>query len=186
MESEASPEELNDTLWSIGWQFGLMCFFAILFATTAIYISGSFYGKGTRLINKNWNNIYNAKLQQAEKAGANQLDINQGETDVYHLIFSSGTALSITPNRRYHITLFYVGETFLAIYDGVCIDMVNRELISRGSSTNNLHYSDINTVDYSPPYFMVQTSSGNKLSYKSSDSDEEPALIAIRKQLRSV
>ena len=198
MESEAIPEELNDTLWSIGWQFGLMCFFAILFATTAIYISGSFYGaavslvaiypwhKGTRLINKNWNNIYNAKLQQAEKAGANQLNINQGETDVYHLIFSSGTALSIAPNRRYHITLFYVGETFLAIYDGVCIDMVNRELISRGSSTNKLHYSDINTVDYSPPYFMVQTSSGNKLSYKSSDSDEAPALIAIRKQLRSV
>lgn len=198
MESEAIPEELNDTLWSIGWQFGLVCFFAILFATTAIYISGSFFGaavslvviypwhKGTRLINKNWNNFYNAKLQQAEKAGARQLDINQGETDVYHLIFSSGTAFSIASNRRYYITLFYVGETFLAIYDGVCIDMVNRELVIRESSTNKLLYSDIKTVDYSPPNFMVQTSSGNKMSYKSSDSDEEPALIAIRKHLHSV
>ncbi len=193
--SNSTSEELNDTLWSIGWQFGLMCFFAILFAITAIYISGSYYSaavsfiaiypwlKGTRLINKNWKNVYDDKLRQAEKTGANQCNINPGEADIYQLIVCSGRAIKIIPNCRYHITFLYVGETFLAIYDGVTIDMVNREFISRGSSTKKLHYTEIKTVDYSRPNFMVHTNSGDKLSYKAGTDNEEPALEAIRKKL---
>jgi hypothetical protein len=190
-------EEMNDTLWSFGWQFSLMCFLAIIFSGAVIYVAGSYWGaavslvviipwhKGTRLINKNWKNVLNAKLQQAEKAGINQLNINPDEVDIYHLISCSGKAVNIVPNRRYHMAILYVGETFLAMYDGARIDMVNRVFI-KGSSAEKLYYRDISSVDNLSPYLMIRTSSGNKLSYKFGDADEESVLKAIRKKLHSV
>lgn len=196
-QAEEIPEELNDTLWSIGWQFGLMCFFSILFATTAIYISSSFYGvavslvaiypwlKGTQLINKNWNHVYNIRLRQAEIIGAKKLKINPSEADIYHLTYSSGKAINIVPNRRYRLTLLYVGEKSLAIFDDAYIDMVNRELIGRESRTKELRYRDIKSIDYSKPYLMIRTTSGEQLSFQSSDSEEEPAIETIRKKLFS-
>lgn len=196
-QAEAIPEELNDTLWSIGWQFGLTCFFSILFATTAIYISGSFYGaaaslmaiypwlKGTRLINKNWNHVYNIRLRQAENIGAKALKIDPGEADIFHLTYGSGKAINVVPNRRYRLTLLYVGEKSLAIFDDARIDMVNRELVSRESRTRELRYQDIKSINYSKPYCMIQTASGEQLSFQSRDSEEEPAIEAIRKKLFS-
>lgn len=192
--AESPSAEINDTLWSFGWQFGVTCFLALVFAGTAIYASDSFFGvaaifvtvipwhRGTRLINRNWSAVLNDMLKQAETVGAKQLKINQDEAKIYHLLYRSGSAVGIVPNRRYRITILYVGEKFLAIYDDARIDMVNRAFI-RGSSTKELLYRDINSVDYSRPYFMIQTTSGDKLSFKSSDSDEESALKEIRKKL---
>jgi len=194
--SKAPSEEINDTLWSIGWQLGVMGFLAFVFAGTGIYAVDSFYGaafslvaiipwhRGTRHINKNWKDVFDAKIKQAEKAGVDQLNLNQDEVEMHHFISCSGTAAGVVPNRRYRISVLYVGETFFAIYDDAGIDMVNRELI-RGSGTKELYYRDINSVDYLPPYFMVQTNSGDNLSYKFSDTDAEIAVKIIRKKLGS-
>lgn len=189
-------EEINDTLWSLGWQFGMACFLAIVFAGTAIYASGSYFGaaaaliamipwyKGTRYINKNWDAVYDAILRQAENAGADKLEINRDEADIFHLMNYSGRAIGISRNRRYGLSVIYVGENQLAIYDSARIDMVNREFIP-GSSTTKLDYQQMKSVDFSPPYLIIQTIDEDKLSYKSTDADPEPALNLIREKIQS-
>jgi hypothetical protein len=190
-------EEINDTLWSLGWQFGVTCFLAIVFAGTSIYALDSFFGmaaslviiipwyRGTRLININWNDVFAATLKKVQEAGAKQLNLNSDETDIFQLMYSSGSAFGIIPKRRYHMSLIYLGENSLSIYDNAGIDMVNREFI-RGSNTKVLDYLNISSVDFLSPYLMIQTSSGDKLSYRSSDTYAVPALKAIQNKLHSV
>jgi hypothetical protein len=145
----------------------------------ALWIAGVIH------VNRTYAELVAPAVEAARSWGAQQLNVTNGAA--FALISHSGEALFIKPPQRLIFNMLFVTDAFVGIAEGFTFDFAARRcLVGRGAK--ELYYQHINTVEFRPPHFSLQTSSGEVLQYESTSTLGQPegAVTAVRNRLRAL
>lgn len=191
-----ATKAITSALWWLGWRakvawaggllvtglFGAWLNSFILGAVPGLIIVTAWFC-GTRLINQTWKPLFDSGFKTINAASARKLGLSSGSVESYSLVYNRGSALLVTPARRYAITPLFIGGKFLGVVEGSAYDLVSR-VAHLGSATKEMYYQHISSIDYKAPYFQVRTSAGETISFESSQADAGSAVDAVRRRLR--
>lgn len=188
-------------LWWLGWRpraaLVLGTCFGVAFALVFSSVYGALFGGcllialwvwGTQIINQNWSKLVEEAESTCLAAGAQKLGLKASEGARYLLRGESlERSALVSASPEYKLAALYVTESFIGIYAGnVYETRVRRPKF--GSSTKELYFRHIASVEYNGAQFQLRTASGELLAYDAADSPEvgEAALNAVRQKLRVV
>lgn len=193
--------EINKFLWWGGWrpiQVGIITVVGSFFAAGfADGLFGAFQGhflvitliagpiwwyKGVRHINDNYQAVLSEYNDYTEEVGEEFLDLTGENPKSYFLTDSNGVAPLVKPAKRFYTTTLIVGDSSVAINEGIGLNMVSRRA-SLDDDTQELYYDQISSVSYSRPNLEIATSDGGTLQFKSTRSPDD-ALNDLQNRLR--
>lgn len=139
--------------------------------------------RGTRLINAAWPERLAEAQHAAMEAGARKLGIDLNDDCCFPLVYEAGGGLLINAPSDFGMSFLYVSDAFVAVFPGTTFNLVNLQT-ELGTTTREIYFRHVVSVEYKPPQFMIRTTSGEPLRYESSAESGEAAVNAVRRRLR--
>lgn len=138
---------------------------------------------GVHFTNSNYQELLDAFLDDAAKE-ATELFAGAGEdTETYHIEHSYGSVNLVQPDRVYEPITLIVSETSVLVYDDTRLDFdVLRA--NYGSSTREVFYDSVTSVNYDSPYFEIRLQDGDTAKYRSSRKPDD-ILYELQQRLRA-
>lgn len=183
-------------LWLTGWSLGYTWVGTVVVAAVVGYLIdsavllgtlGFFAGPvvwffGVRYINDNYRDVLNGYLRDVEGKGREILGLTGENVESYTLHFEGESPLMVSAAKQYQPTSLIVTDSSVAVYDDTELDMVQLNA-DVGTSTREMYFDQISTVNYSEPYLELKTSDGDTLQYHSSRKPND-AMHDIQERLR--
>jgi hypothetical protein len=154
-----------------------------LLVSLGIIGGGIWWLVGTVYVNNNYSAVMEEYGRLTERTARKFLDAAAGDTETYVLTYGNGGSILVEPAEDYFSTVLVVGDSSVAIHQGVGIDMEGREPYLK-DSTKEIYYDQIASVSYDRPKLQITTSDGGVLEYQSSREPDD-ALNDITNRVRA-
>lgn len=113
-----------------------------------------------------YDELYREYADRLEAKGRELLGPEDGwdRDRFYNLTYGLGTVPLLQPNKQYYVTNLYIGDHAIGVHADSEIDMVARD-VDVSTSTRELFYDQVASVDYTDPYLEVKMSDGERFRF---------------------
>jgi hypothetical protein len=113
-----------------------------------------------------YDELYREYADRIEGKGKQMLgpDEHWDRARFYNLTYGIESVPLLKPNKEYYVTNLYIGDHAIGVHADSRIDMVQRD-VEVSTSTRELFYDQVASVDYTDPYLEVKMSDGEKFRF---------------------
>lgn len=117
-------------------------------------------------VTSTYDQLYREWTDRIERKGKQLLgpDEQWDRDRFYNLTYGIDSVPLLRPNKEYFVTNLYIGDHAIGVHADSEIDMVQRD-VEVSTSTRELFYDQVASVDYTNPYLEVKMSDGEKFRF---------------------
>jgi hypothetical protein len=193
----------TNRLWWAGWRFktclllgSILSAFTLGLTFSALvgavgFFFGMFLGTGfgiliwytgMKQINREGPKVLDRFVEVRPEIGRRRLNFSGENPTGYHFLKGYGSAPAIDVAKTYRATVMLVGNSSVAIHEGVDLDMSGRGSKVR-DGTRELFYDQIASVSYQNEELVIRTSDGDSLTYPTTQEPTD-ALHDLQEKVR--